>query len=390
MTASHHRYKFFALLGVLGVAALVFVVAASYTQLFKPVVSVTAFADRSGLLLDPRADVSLRGMTVGKVRDVRPVEGKAEVDIALEPEYAGKIPDNVTARITSPSAFGAKYVDLQAPGKTSEATLADGDVIQAPEVATESETLFENLMGVLTEVPARKLNSTLGAVSTTLQGRGEQLGNTVSNLNSYLEGINPTLPAIEQDLHTLSPVLDTYSDAAPDLLRTMSNVSTTSKTIADKENGLNTLLRSFDRTVNDGRTFLDQNGQPLQQALSVLRPTTEMLGYYSPEFPCLLDTTEKLRQREEPITGGDYNGVHVYPYFTPGNPPYQKGKDDPVVGVDGPPRCYPIVEDPPHHDFNDGTTTVDFDRTSVKPVSPKGLAEQLLGPAIRQYVGGGK
>lgn len=388
-----YRYKLYALLGVAVLGLSVFGVVASYTRMFVPVVSAQVLADRSGLFLDRKADVTLHGITVGEARNIQPTGGgKARIDIAIDREYIDRIPANAGARIIAPTVFGAKFVDLVPPPSPSPRAIEDGTVIQATDVATETDSVFDNLMNLLTAVKPAKLNATLGAAATALRGRGAELGRFISDLNTYLTRFNPTLPTVDKDLRMLPDVAKNYADVAPDLLRITDNAATLGKTIKDKEAGLHALLLSVTRASGNGRGLVSDNGTQLVDLLDTARPTTELLAYYSPEFPCLFNGMNTLRTSSARAVGGEYNGIHGVVKLLAGQPGYQKGVDDPVVGAKGPPRCsdFPLLNaHGPHYKFNDGVDSVDFYRRTTHVVGPCELARRLLGPSVKNFLTGG-
>jgi phospholipid/cholesterol/gamma-HCH transport system substrate-binding protein len=390
MTPDSLRHQLFGLVGLGVIALSVFAIMASYTQLLVPVVHAEVIADRSGLLLDRKADVTLRGIKIGEARSIDPVAGKAVVQIAIDRGYSDAVPANSTAQIIAPTVFGAKFIDLVPPLSPSTETISDGAVIQATSVSTETNSVFESLMALLTAVEPAKLNATLGAVATALRGQGTDLGQFITDLNTYLTRFNPTLPALSADLRELPGVTDTYADVAPDVVRILDNAAALSQTIQDKEAGLHAMLLSVSRAADDGRTLVSDHGQQLVDLFDTLRPTTELLAYYAPAFPCTFNVVNTLRIGGANALGGQYNGIHGIVTVMAGQPGYQKGRDDPKVAETSPPKCYPPLKaHAPHYSFDDGTTTIDFDRKTTTVLSPLQLAQQLLGPAIVPYVGGG-
>ncbi|KAA9163650.1 MCE family protein [Amycolatopsis acidicola] len=385
------RYKLFGLLGVCVLGLAIFLVYASYNETFVPVVRAEVIADRSGLLLDDKADVTLHGMTIGEARSVDLVEGQARIEIAIDSEYADAVPHNVTARIIAPTVFGAKYIDLVPPSAPSAEAITAGETIRAESVSTETDSMFDSLMNLLTTVQPAKLDATLGAIATALQGKGAELGRFVTNLNTYLTRFNPTLPALDQDLKALPGVTNTYADVAPDILKIAGNTTTLSQTVQDKEPGLSALLLSLGRVSDDGRSLLADQGQQLVNLLDTMRPTTQLLAYFSPEFPCTFSTINNLRKASAQAVGGQYNGIHGIITFMPGQPGYQKGIDDPKTVTGGGPKCYPTLQAyGQHYEFPDGTTTPDFYRQTTQVVDPLDLAREMLGPGIVPFVGTGR
>ena len=64
------------------------------------------------------------------------------------------------------------------------------------------------LFPLLRSVRPADLNATLNALATALQGRGEQLGETLDKLDSYLGAIDDHLPTLRKDLVLLAQVAD--------------------------------------------------------------------------------------------------------------------------------------------------------------------------------------
>nr|WP_228046027.1 MCE family protein [Saccharopolyspora sp. HNM0983] len=386
------RHRILGLIGVGLIGLSLVVVFASYNRIFVPVVPATVIADRSGLLLDPKSDVTLHGVTIGEARTVESAGGKAVIRIAIDREHAGLVPEDVSARIVAPTVFGTKFIELVPPPAPSRQVIAAESTIRTENVGTETNSVFQGLIGLLTAVKPAKMNATLGAMATALRGQGERLGTLVSDLNTYLTRFTPTLPALDEDLRALPEVAETYADVAPDLTRITGNTTTLSRTVQDEEVGLGALLLSLRRTSDDGRAVLNDHGQQLVDLLDTMRPTSQLLSYYSPTFPCALANSNALRLASAQSVGGQYNGIHGVITLMPGQEGYQKGADDPVMVPPGaPPRCYPgLVPYGPHYEFPDGTTTPDFYRQKTEVVSPLQLAKQMLGPAIEPYVDGGR
>ncbi len=64
--------------------------------------------------LYPTANVTYRGITIGRVTDVEPTEWGAEATMSIDSRY--KIPVDATANVHSVSAVGEQYLDLESTG----------------------------------------------------------------------------------------------------------------------------------------------------------------------------------------------------------------------------------------------------------------------------------
>src|SRR5690606_36869807 len=171
--------------------------------------------DTAGNQMREGDDVKVRGLRVGEVRPITTDSSKAVLELAIERDRIGAVPSNVSARLLPKTLFGERYVALRIPSDGSDAsetdsavsdtggsrTLAEGDVIphDRSESAVELERVLSNVLPLLQAVEPQKLAGTLSAVSTALEGRGEQLGETLVDLSDYLREFNPSLPDLSHE-----------------------------------------------------------------------------------------------------------------------------------------------------------------------------------------------
>lgn len=309
------------------IALLVGLSVAIYQKAFVDVVHVKLETNRVGNQLAPPADVKLRGMIVGEVRSVSSDGDKATVDLALAPNTVGLIPANVTVRLLPKTLFGEKFVDLQIPVQPSSTRLAEGDVITQDRSSTaiELERVLDNLMPLLQAIKPAKLNATLSAFSTALEGRGDRLGNNLELVNQYFTRLNPELPTIQSDLKGLADVSELYADVAPDLVRALRNFSVSTRTIAARKQAYAGFLAGTAGFATTTRELLQDNESRIIQVAAVGRPTLDLLAKYSPEYPCLL---EGLAASERNIGKTFANGeLHITLEVIEARKGYQPGEE---------------------------------------------------------------
>ena len=259
----------------------------SFQNGFTDTVPLTVMSSRAGLVMDPDAKVKLLGVPVGRVGSIeeRP-EGRAAIHLEMDPNQLAQIPDNVVVDISSATVFGAKSVDLIPPPDPSPRTLRPGEVLDADRVTVEFNSIFEQLVSVLNEIQPEKLNETLGAIATAFNGRGQQFGDTLSQLNRYLAKIEPSLPNLSHDLEVAPSVLNAYADAAPDLVRIAGNGAKLSQTVVDEQQNLDAFLVSTIGLAETGNDVLGTNRRGLTDLLRELVPTTDLLNQYNEAITC--------------------------------------------------------------------------------------------------------
>ncbi|MEU3340905.1 MCE family protein [Streptomyces sp. NPDC006668] len=377
------------LYGVVFLAVLALLLSLSvavYRQAFTPVVRIKLEADSLGNQLDPRADVKLRGLLVGEVRSVHADGTKATLDIALRPQYVADIPSDVRARLLPKTLFGEKYVDLVAPAHTSARSIRAGDVItqDRTRVGIEVQQLMNDLLPLLRTVQPGKLNATLSAFATALEGRGDRIGDNLTRVEAYLHRLNPHLPSLTEDFARLADVAEVYGDAAPDLMEILRNTVTTSRTLVEERDRLANALTTTAAVADTADGFLDANGDRLITLGRVSRPTLELFARYSPEYPCLLaGLVHEEQASDQAFRGGR---MHITLEVVRQQGAYQPG-EEPHYGEHSGPNCRdlpsPQVPSPGTH-LNDGSKQ----RTSSLPgVSATRAEQRAVGSLVSPVMG---
>jgi phospholipid/cholesterol/gamma-HCH transport system substrate-binding protein len=275
---------------VLGVAFLclllagVWVTYGLFSQKFTHFDEVTLDASTIGLQMPERADVKIRGVIVGEVLGFEVTDQGAKVRLGIDPDQIGSIPANVTGAIVPKTLFGEKYVSLVVPANPSSQPLRPGATVQPTAIPTEVQKVLADLYPLLRTVQPGDLNTTLNAISTALEGRGDQLGQDLVTVDHYLKRINPQIPALVQDLRLTTRVSNTYADVTPELAQILRNTIRTTGTLQDRHQQLQTLftdVTSFSDTAHD---FLRDNGDNIIRLGQVSGPTDALIARYSPEF----------------------------------------------------------------------------------------------------------
>jgi phospholipid/cholesterol/gamma-HCH transport system substrate-binding protein len=315
-----------------------------YQEKFTDVVLVTLRTDRIGNQLNDSSQVKARGVVVGDVRSIHRTSQGAAIELALEPDKVERIPKDVTALLIPKTLFGERYVQLSIPDSPA-GPIAAGDEIRQDRSANaiELERVFDDLLPVLKAVQPHKLSATLSAISTALDGRGEQLGDAMVTTAAYLEEFNPNLPTLTSDLRDLAEVSELYGDIAPDLLDALTESTTTLNTVADKRVELTDLYAQVTSSAQDVTIFLRNNRENLIQLAASSRAPLELAARYSPSFPCTLKAMTDLKPSMDRVLGAgtDEPGLHIDATVTEPRGRYEPGKDDPVYDATGGPRCYP-------------------------------------------------
>jgi phospholipid/cholesterol/gamma-HCH transport system substrate-binding protein len=364
-------------------AGIVFFAIGMFRGGFGTTIPVTVVSDRAGLVMNPEAKVKMHGVQVGQVHLIenRP-DGKAVLHLAMDPSQLDDIPNNVTVDITSSTVFGAKFVELVAPPDPSAQPLAKGQQLDAQHVTVEINTVFQQLTSVLKAIDPIKLNQTLAAISGALNGRGETLGQTVTDLDRFLQQINPSLDNINRDLEVAPVALNAYADAAPDLVDVLDNTTKLSNTVVDQQKNLDAFLISAIGLANTGNDVIGTNRQALTDDLRMLVPTTALTSQYQENLRCGLQGLIPFLH----VPPLDRPGVKVNTNFTFGVERYRYPQDLPKVAAKSGPSCkdqhLPVVPNnfrPPFLVADVGANPWAYGNQGIL-LNSDGLKEALFGP----------
>jgi phospholipid/cholesterol/gamma-HCH transport system substrate-binding protein len=365
------------------IALLIALSIAVYQKTFADVTMVTIKADRAGLQLAKFGDARINGVLVGQVRSISQDGEEAVIEVALEPDAAREIPDNVEVQILPTTLFGQKFISFVRPDDPGSSSLQDGDVIPSDRVETNVELnrILAELFPLLRTVRPADLNATLNALATALGGRGEDLGATLDRLDGYLDAIDDHLPTLRNDLVLLAEVADTYNVAAPDLLGVLENATVTSRTIVDQREQLDVFFGDVAGLATTSRRLLADNEANLIRIGELTAPVMRLLAVYSPEYPCLL----KGLARYEPRLSSVFRGNMIRQYFVFNTPQYREydQRDRPAYGEIGHgPWCSglpnpPVPIDP--HPLDNGTDMDENPPSSTLPGTQPARAGTDMG-----------
>lgn len=255
-----------------------------------------------------------------------------------------------------------------------------GQVLQGQHVTVEVNTVFQQLTRVLDKIDPTKLNETLGAMSAAFGGRGEKMGQTLTDFEALLEKLEPSLPNMERDIEDTAVVAGGYADAAPDLMRTLENTTQISQSIIDEEENLDAFLVSMIGLADIGNEVIGQNRPALSETLRLLAPTTDLLNEYAPGLNCALEGMLFVKN-QPPLPDP---GVLVNVAFTLGIERYRFPQNLPKVAAKGGPHCMGL----PYIGFGNRTKYLVTD-TDANPwqygnqgilLNSDGLKQMLFGP----------
>jgi virulence factor Mce-like protein len=260
----------FAALAVLGMSYLGF----NYVGLDRVILGngydvAADFEDSGGIFVN--AEVTYRGVAVGRVSNMQLVDKGVRVTLTIDPD-TDPIPVDTDAVVATRSAVGEQYVDLR-PESDDGPFLEDGAVIPQSRtgIPVPVEQLLLHLDDLVGSVDKDNLRIVVDELGKAFSGAGDDLGRLIDSGDLLLARAEQSLPqtlklitdgqtvlqtqvdsrsAIEQwaaDLHTFT---DTLVNIDPDLRGLVVNAPDASaalqQLVQDAGPGLGSLVRNLD------------------------------------------------------------------------------------------------------------------------------------------------
>ncbi|MEG9224850.1 MCE family protein [Aeromicrobium sp. Sec7.5] len=329
--------------GVAFIAMIVLIAVAtvmSYQGKFTSAQSFTVTSDRAGLTLTAGATVKLRGVQVGEVSSVEPSGDGAIITVDVYSDKVDMMTSDLTVQIVPPTAFGAKYVQLSGDVGNPGEQLAEGDQLQADAVTVEVNDVFTDLAGVLSAAGADRVNQAVTATADLLEGQGDTLNTLVGDVDTYLGELNTTLGDLDSDLERAQSVVDIYDQAAPDLLTTLTQLTTTADTLSDREGQIDQVLTDVSTFTATAQPFVADNSPRVASVLDLLRSPTDMLRSYSSNLQCIFEGTASNAELATQAVGGAKPGISVYTRLQPTDRGFSVEDNLYRIGPDLGPNCF--------------------------------------------------
>jgi phospholipid/cholesterol/gamma-HCH transport system substrate-binding protein len=227
------------------------------------------FRDSGGIFVN--AEVTNRGVAVGRVTDMKLVDDGVRVVLTIEPG-ADPIPADTEAVVATRSAVGEQYVDLR-PQSADGPFLEDGSVIpqSRTDIPVPVEQMLLSIDGLVGSIDEDNLRIVVDELGRAFEGSGDDLGRLIDNGDILLARAEESLPqtlrlitdgqtvldtqaadrsAIRQWAADLRLVSDTFVDLDPELRGLVVNAPDASAAIEDLVQqagpGLGSLVRNMD------------------------------------------------------------------------------------------------------------------------------------------------
>ena len=227
--------------------------------------------------LYPTANVTYRGITIGRVTKVEPTEQGAEATISIASKY--KIPIDTVANVHSVSAVGEQYLDLVSSGNPGK-YFSDGQTIAKGTVPSEIGPALDTANRGLAALPADKIPVLLDETALSVGGLGPALQRLVDATQAIVGDFKNQITDVNDIIQHSGPVLDSQVNSGSAIERWARNLNTLSAQTAQNDQHVKSALTQAAPTADQVNELFSDVRDSLPQTLANLEVVFDLLKRY--------------------------------------------------------------------------------------------------------------
>jgi phospholipid/cholesterol/gamma-HCH transport system substrate-binding protein len=216
------------------------------------------------------ADVTYRGVSVGRVGPLRLTDQGVEVRLDID-EDAPPIPADVDAEVHNLSAIGEQYVDLL-PVREGGPFLEGGSVIPASRATTPVpvEELVASVDDLARSVPLEDLRTVVDELGTAFADTAQPLQQILDATNAFTEDAVEALPETRTLIRDGRTVLTTQNEVAGSFKSFSRDLRLLAEQLAESDPDLRRLLVTGPEVSTELVALLNESGPGLSQLVADL------------------------------------------------------------------------------------------------------------------------
>lgn len=224
------------------------------------------------------ANVTYRGVTIGRVTGIEPTETGARATLSIGDKY--KIPVDSTANVRSVTAIGEQYVDLVSGGGPGE-YFQPGQTITDSTIPTPVGPALDAVYNALEALPADKIPNLLDETAQAVGGLGPTLQKLVDNTSTFVGALSENIDDINDIVDNTPPILDSQVQSADAIYTWASNLNSLTRQAKEQDAALRSALRQGAPATEQLNTLFVDVQDALPQTLANLEIVVEMLKRYN-------------------------------------------------------------------------------------------------------------
>ncbi|PBC42078.1 mammalian cell entry protein [Rhodococcus sp. ACPA4] len=224
------------------------------------------------------AEVTYRGVPVGRVGDLSLTDDGIEVDLKID-NNAPPIPASTRAVVANRSAIGEQFVDL-IPDTDQGPFLEDGSVIAVGDTATPVpvEEVLTSANGLVHSVPVDALHTVAVELGAAFNGKGEDIQVLADSLSGLSQSGLDTLPQTLGLIRDSQTVLTTQSDQSSSIKQFSADLDVIAAQLRTSDPDIRRLIDNGIPASEQIGALVNETGPALTTDLTNLASFTQTLA----------------------------------------------------------------------------------------------------------------
>jgi phospholipid/cholesterol/gamma-HCH transport system substrate-binding protein len=223
------------------------------------------------------ANVTYRGITIGKVIDVEPTTENVVATMRIADRY--KIPIDASANVHSVSAVGEQYLDLVSQSNPRQ-YFSDGQTITKSTVPAQIGPALDKANRGLAVLPKDKIAALLDETAKAVGGLGPSLQRLVDATQAIAGDVKTHLSDVNDIIENSAPILDSQVNSGDTIERWAHNLNTLAAQTADQDQNVKSILSQAAPTADQVNAVFSDIRESLPQTLANLAIVLDMLKRY--------------------------------------------------------------------------------------------------------------
>ncbi|OSC42016.1 virulence factor Mce family protein [Mycobacterium decipiens] len=227
--------------------------------------------------LYPTANVTYRGITIGRVTAVEPTRRGAQATMSIDSNY--KIPIDASANVHSVSAVGEQYIDLVSTGNPGK-YFSSGQTITKGTVPSEIGPALDNSNRGLAALPKEKIGLLLDETAQAVGGLGPALQRLVDSTQAIVGDFKTNIQDVNDIIEHSGPILDSQVNSGDAIERWARKLNVLAAQTAARDENVRSILNRAAPTADELNAVFSDVRDSLPQTLANLEVVLDMLKRY--------------------------------------------------------------------------------------------------------------
>jgi virulence factor Mce-like protein len=252
------------------------------------------------------ANVTYRGVQIGKVKSVALTENGAEAVLSLN--TSPKVPADLEANVLSVSAIGEQYVDLR-PRTDSGPYLQDGSRIAVSDTTIPQQVgpMLDQVSTLVDSIPSDRISDLLDETFKAFNGAGPDFGSLIDSGTTLSEELNSVSDQSRGLIDDSGPLLDSQAETADSIRTWARSLEGVTAQLAQNDPQIRALLERGPGFAQEVSGLLNQIKPTLPVLLANLTTLGQIFVTYNPSLEQLLVTLPNALSAQQSFGLGKNN-----------------------------------------------------------------------------------